>query len=61
MTIIWKDFSSWDQIIRDTLGATRASDVVSKMKKAGEGGYVSDDPEWLTPLKNILVIQSIKQ
>ncbi|MDE2037774.1 MAG: hypothetical protein KGI69_00950 [Patescibacteria group bacterium] len=54
MTIIWKDFSSWDGIVRTTITPASVLEVISKMKRAGEGGYVQDDPGWLHPLENHL-------
>ena len=52
MTIIWKNFTTWDSLVRDTLSYQHAIEVIAKMKEVDTSEYFTDDPDWFTLLAN---------
>src|SRR5260221_954884 len=50
--ITWKEFSTWDPLVRETLKPQRAFDVIARMKLVDTKEYFVDDPAWLNLLAN---------
>ena len=54
MTIIWKEFLTWEPLVSEILTPEKAAELTKKMKQTDTTEYFDDDPDWLTLLKDNL-------